>query len=320
MGVVFELGPSGPPVVLHTFSGPDGANPFAGVVRDAAGNLYGTTVNGGQYGFGTVFELSPSGSTWTPSVLWSFTGGSDGAYPYGGVILDGSGNLFGTTTTGGAGSGVVFEIPTGATMPTILYTFQGTPADGSQPMSSLVRDPAGNLYGTTFEGGSANCPLGCGTVFVINSAGQYNAIAFQTQIEPSGVVRVGASLFGAINSYTDPAGPGQLFELAYGESPDFPSFADAGGGCTDFDCWLTTPAADSESNLYGTLSEGGVGHGIVYKVDVFGNYSTLHSFTGGSDGGIPLGGLLAGPGYLYGTTQVGGANGVGVIFKLRESS
>ena len=183
-GVVFKLSPTGTETVLYSFTGDtDGANPIAGLIRDAAGNFYGTTLLRGtpgctySYGCGTVFELSPAGSL---RVLHSFSGGADGGNPQGGVILDASGNLYGTTAGGGAstcsgGCGVVFKLSPAGTE-TVLYSFTGA-TDGANPNSGLIEDAAGTFYGTTFNGNSlAACRAGCGTVFELSSAGTETAL------------------------------------------------------------------------------------------------------------------------------------------------
>jgi uncharacterized repeat protein (TIGR03803 family) len=153
-------------IVLHSFDGrPDGSQPYAGLTRDAAGNLYGTTAYGGAHGPGVVFELSPTG---TEAVLYSFTGGADGANPTAALVRDSAGNLYGTTFFGGGSSacqffdgscGVVFKLsPTGTE--TVLHSFTGG-ADGATPLAGLIQDAAGNLYGTTYGGGAH----GAGVVF-----------------------------------------------------------------------------------------------------------------------------------------------------------
>jgi uncharacterized repeat protein (TIGR03803 family) len=159
-GTIFELDSTGKPSVLHDFSGypTDGANPYTGLIRDPSGNLYGTTVNGGGQDSchptcGTVFELSPptQGGNWTETVLHTFTGGTDGEYPYGWLVRDKMGNLYGTTQLGGAfDRGTVFKIDT-AGAETIIHNFDGR--GGQQPMAGLVLDSSGNLYGTTSQGG-----------------------------------------------------------------------------------------------------------------------------------------------------------------------
>ena len=154
---------------LYEFGGSgDGAAPYAGLIFDNAGNLYGTTVFGGEYRCGTVFELTPNpDGSWTESVLYSFTGGADGALPFGGLIFDQAGNLYGTAQAGGIGdSGVVFELTPngdGSWTDRVLYTFGsvGYGRDGTEPYAGLIFDSAGNLYGTTQK--SFN--NGPGTVF-----------------------------------------------------------------------------------------------------------------------------------------------------------
>src|SRR5271165_1152285 len=170
-GTVFELSPNGSggwtEQVLHYFShnGTDGIEPFGGLIIDAAGNLYGTTQEGGTHSGGTVFELSPgAGGTWTEQVLHNFSG-TDGNYPGAGLIFDAAGNLYGTTYTGGTYSiGTVFELSPqagGGWTETVLHNFDATGTDGAFPEAGLIFDAAGNLYGTTFEGGT----YGSGTVF-----------------------------------------------------------------------------------------------------------------------------------------------------------
>jgi hypothetical protein len=181
---------------LVSFDGSNGDGPInrAALIFDASGNLFGTTPSGGAYGGGTVFEITTDSTTATgyastPTVLYSFCAVSnctDGLDPFAGLIADASGNLFGTTYEGGAstnctgGCGTVFEIKTDsttttgyATTPTTLVCFNGT--DGNEPLSGLIADAHGNLFGTTAGGGgSTNCPFnsfGCGTVFEITGSG-----------------------------------------------------------------------------------------------------------------------------------------------------
>jgi uncharacterized repeat protein (TIGR03803 family) len=176
---VFQLTPSGVLTVLHTFTGgSDGGTPVAGLLADEAGNLYGTTSAGGDRtncaaqfidGCGTVFQLDASG---TLNVLYNFTGGSDGVTPHG-LIADATGNLYGTTQEGGAaascnrpyGCGTVFQLDTSGTL-NVLHIFTGS--DGAYPPAGLLAEAAGNLYGTTYGGGTGTGCIGgaaCGTVF-----------------------------------------------------------------------------------------------------------------------------------------------------------
>ncbi|MBV8977141.1 MAG: hypothetical protein JO261_06610 [Alphaproteobacteria bacterium] len=175
LGTVFKLVPDGTETVLHSFAGrKDGNSPQRGLIRDKKGNLYGTTLLGGSagctagFGCGTVFRLAPNGNE---TVLYAFTGGRDGAYPYASVVLDQVGNLYGTTSQGGSngcdhsGCGVVFKLGPQRLL-TVLHTFAGG-NDGASPIASLRRDKAGNLYGTTSGGG----PYDLGIVFKLQPDG-----------------------------------------------------------------------------------------------------------------------------------------------------
>ena len=174
-GVVYELTPSGggwTQTVLYSFQGTeDGANPYGGVVLDKAGNLYGVVNYGGHSNAGAVYELSPSGSGWTKTTLYDFTGGSDGATPYGGLIIDASGNLYGTTAFGGAGrGGTVFALTPangGGWSFNTLYSFPGSGYPNYGPMDKLAMDSAGNLYGTTYQDGTNQA----GSIFKLTPSG-----------------------------------------------------------------------------------------------------------------------------------------------------
>jgi uncharacterized repeat protein (TIGR03803 family) len=188
---VFTLDPSGNGRTRYIFGGTNGASPQAGLIMDTAGNLYGTTAEGnnsspscnylGVYGCGTVFKLDPSGNQ---TVLYSFTGmNGDGADPVAGLIMDGAGNLYGTTAAGNNsssscqylrvfGCGTVFKLdPSGNE--TVLYSFTGTNGDGAGPVAGLITDRAGNLYGTTAAGGSHNA----GTVFRLAAPPDFSVAA-----------------------------------------------------------------------------------------------------------------------------------------------
>jgi uncharacterized repeat protein (TIGR03803 family) len=171
-GTVFKLSPKPAggwtETILYRFTGSaDGASPAAGLIFDAAGNLYGTTEWGGTSGFGTVFKLAPTaGAGWTESVLYSFTGGSDGLFPVASLIFDAAGNLYGTTLNGGGGcqGGTAFKLmpnADGSWTENILYEFCQAGSDAFGPAAPLILDSAGNLYGTTMGGGSQ----GSGTAF-----------------------------------------------------------------------------------------------------------------------------------------------------------
>ncbi|HEY7097328.1 MAG TPA: choice-of-anchor tandem repeat GloVer-containing protein [Terriglobales bacterium] len=172
VGTVFEVTPAGVETVLHSFTGaPDGATPNAGLVRDGAGNLYGTTERGGTFNIGTVFELS---STGIETILYNFTGGTDGGWPAAGLVRDAAGNLFGTTFLGGTqnlNAGVVFKVTPSGTE-SVLYSFTYGTLDGGSPVGRLVMDPEGNLYGTNLASGYN----GEGTVFEVTQAGQHREL------------------------------------------------------------------------------------------------------------------------------------------------
>jgi len=175
-GTVFKVDPEGNETVLWNFAGPpnDGAYPYCSLFSDRMGNLYGTTYGGGNFSSGTVFELTPTGSGWTERVIYNFTFAADGWYPFGGVISDAQGNLYGTTSEGGsADNGVVFKLSPGGDE-TVLHSFTGPP-DGAAPGARLLLDGSGNLYGTTPAGGtrSGECSFsnGCGTVFELSPNG-----------------------------------------------------------------------------------------------------------------------------------------------------
>ncbi len=175
-GLVYELSPANggwTENVLYSFNGgsSDGASPWAGVIFDQAGNLYGTTEFGGAYGYGTIYELSPSGSGWTEKVLYNFQGQADGGWPYAGLVFDRQGNLYGATTEGGAGQGgTLFQLaPDGSNwnyQTLCSFTRQmGEFAGG--PVATPAMDAAGNLYGATGGDGA----YGFGSVFKASSSG-----------------------------------------------------------------------------------------------------------------------------------------------------
>ena len=175
-GTVFEVQPNGNKITLYAFQGgTDGANPFGGgLIADASGNLYGTTFSGGGCSAnsgdcGTVFKVTPEGAE---SVLHAFQGDNDGMFPEGGLVADGAGNLYGTTSFGGScGCGTVFKV-TPAGKETLLYSFQAG-SDGANPEAGLILDQKGNLYGTTLAGGNNSCDRGgCGTVFKVTPKGE----------------------------------------------------------------------------------------------------------------------------------------------------
>jgi uncharacterized repeat protein (TIGR03803 family) len=256
-GTLFKVDASGKEAVLYSFTGTggDGSIPWGRVVRDPAGNLYGTTVNGGVYGYGMVFKVDPSGKE---TVLYSFQGGADGAYPYAGVTLDAKGNLYGTTLFNS-----VFKIGRTGNV-TALYNFSGPP-DGSLPEAGLIRDSAGNLYGTTYSGGTA----GHGTVFKLTAQGQETVLySFTGGADGGGprhssLVRDSAgNLFGTtwLGGSSD---FGVVFKLdPSGTETVLHSFSGRDGKIP-----YGTLVRDKAGNLYGTTYAGGAyGGGVVFKI------------------------------------------------------
>jgi uncharacterized repeat protein (TIGR03803 family) len=166
-GTVFEVTPAGKETVLHSFANdPDGQGPYAALIQDTKGNLYGTTLGGGRWSYGTLFEVTAAGKE---TVLYSFcslSGCPDGATPYTTLVRDAKGNFYGTTSGGGDGWGIIFEV-TAAGKENTLYNFTGG-ADGANPTAGLVSDGKGNGYGTTDGGGNAFGNEGDGTVFKIS--------------------------------------------------------------------------------------------------------------------------------------------------------
>jgi len=308
-GTVFKLSPAEggwTETVLYSFGANgqyDGAWPEAGLIFDSAGNLYGTTVLGGTgsacggpYACGTVFELTPTaGGGWTEQVLHSFGNGTDGQYAYSGLIFDASGNLYGTTSTGGTdGNGTVFELtPTagGGWTGTVLYSFcsQIGCADGSGPTAGLIFDAAGNLYGTTIYGGTY------------------------------------------ISCYNDYNGCGTVFELTPTAGGDWTEqvLHNFGNGTDGY--WLYGGLIlDAAGNLYGTTADGGNGSYCQFQQQFCGTVfeltptagggwteQVLHNFGNGTDGDAPAASLIFdAAGNLYGTTYEGGAQDNGTVFEL----
>jgi uncharacterized repeat protein (TIGR03803 family) len=312
LGLVYEVGASGQETVLYSFPGLlDGRYPYAGVI-DSAGNLYGTTYSGGTSDAGIIFKVNPSGHE---TMLYNFSGGPDGGFPYAGVTRDSSGNLYGTTTYGGADySGVVFKLNT-AGQETVLYTFTGG-ADGGYPYAGVVLDGAGNLYGTTYGGGAS----GAGVVYVVSPAGKETVLHSFTGGadggQPyAGVIFGGASLYGT-TSNGGGYGKGVVYKMnTAGSETVLYNFTGIGAdGANPY----AGVIRDSAGNLYGTTLYGGTwGYGMVYEVEASGSVMALYDFTGGVDGGIPYAGLTLGvSGDLYGTTYAGGTSGSGVVYEL----
>jgi uncharacterized repeat protein (TIGR03803 family) len=324
--------------VLYEFKGgEDGLEPSGGLVQDAAGNFYGTTISGGgstncHEGCGTVYKLDTHGKE---TVLYRFTGLSDGQYPWP-VVLDKAGNIYGTTFQGGISNcenygscGVVYKLEPGGTF-TVLHTFKGEPnSDGANPESGLVMDSSGNLYGTTVDGGTpGGCPNwyppGCGTVYKIDTHGKETILHYfdgeDGQNPSAGLILdrqgdlYGSTLNGAYRF-------GTVFKLSPdGKETVLHNFS---GGPPDNGYPYDGLARDDTGNLYGTTEwhpSGSNIYGTVFKLSPKGDaLTTLFTFDL-LDGGYPLSGLIRdSAGTLYGTTAYGGNckyNGCGTVFRV----
>jgi uncharacterized repeat protein (TIGR03803 family) len=318
-GTVFRLDTSGKVSVLHVFTGsPDGAEPRGSLIEDAQGNLYGTTFSGGAHGFGTVFKLDTSG---TETVLYSFTGGAGGLGPNGGLVRDTQGNLYGTTFSGGdpvCQCGTVFKLDTTG-KETVLHSFTGSVdgSDGIDPAAGLVQDTQGNLYGTTSFGGVLNE----GMLFKVDSSGNYTQLnsVYGNGQSPSAALTLDGqgNLYGTTVYGAPFSGVGTVFKQQMNTGGPYTVLYTFTGGA-DGSQPVADVVRDSQGNLYGTTSLGGAhGFGTVFKLDASGAETVLYSFTGGTDGSQPFGGLVQGRrGNLYGTTRFGGANGAGTVFRL----
>lgn len=272
---------------LHSFVGgaSDGATPLDSLISDASGNLYGTTYSGGSSNSGTVFKLAPDGSGgYTESVLYNFAGGASGGSPNSTLVLDASGNLYGTTSDYQYGMGwpssenfgTVFKLTpdgSGGYTQSSLYSFNGG-SDAANPLGNLVIDANGNLYGETINGGST----GSGTIF---------------KLAPNGSGGYAENVL-----YSFPGGASGFF-------PNGPLTMDGGG------------------NLYGTTQQGGSANlGTVFMLapNGSGGYtgSILYNFLGAPDAAYPIsaGIIMDGNGNLYGTTQSGGSSDRGTAFRL----
>jgi uncharacterized repeat protein (TIGR03803 family) len=318
-GIVFELRNNGQQSVLHNFnqSDGDGYPPDSLSFRDAAGNLFGTTYQGGAYSYGTVFKLDSQGAE---TVVYNFCretpctkgaypggvtpgkngsmygityaggnfscaltacgtvfkinhdgdltllhafGGADGQNPNAGLVLDASGNVYGTTEWGGAdGRGTVFKMTSGGTE-TVEYSFEGG-ADGEYPNGGLVQDGEGNLYGTAYQGGAYNY----GTVFKITALGEFTVLY------------------------------------------NFPGGVSGGNPYANLNL-------DQQGNIFGVTYTGGTRNfGIIFKLDASGDEKVLHNFGEEGDGVHPSGLIIGANGNLYGTTYQGGKYNYGSVFEV----
>jgi uncharacterized repeat protein (TIGR03803 family) len=319
--------------VIHTFAGGiDGAAPEAGLTLDRAGNLYGTAVGGG-HGYGTVYKLTNKGGGWTFSPLYSFAGGNDGAIPLDRVVFGPNGSLYGTTSDQGEQQGIggtVFNLRPPATFcrtvlcpwtETVLYRFPESGENGLVPgYGDLVFDHAGNLYGTTINGGAHSAgvayeltPSGTQSVLYnfMDATGQYpyNGVIFDNAGNLYGTTYEGGNIYGTVFQLTS-SGSGwtdntlHIFQMSDGANPY--------GGVI----------FDQAGNLYGTTSVlGANGSGTIFELSPSGGTWTLnvlYNFTGSFG---PYGGLtMDAAGNLYGTTFADGAHQFGSVFKLTHSN
>jgi uncharacterized repeat protein (TIGR03803 family) len=334
-GTVFELLPSSgggwTESVVYDFTGcADGGQPIASLALDASGNLYGTTFLGGSGcgtdGNGVVFKLSPSGGSWTESVLYTFSGGLDGQHPQGNVVFDNAGNLIGTTLVGGSKTfGVIFELTPSQNGPwteTVIHNFLGT-VDGSNPVGDVTGDRLGRIYGTTRGG--------IGTVFRLAKSARTKKWSYKELYSfangggqaPYGGLAVDSQFHIFGTTYVGLAGTGNVFELALASgkwqvSQLYPFTGHGDGGNP-----LAGLVQDAAGNLYGTASIGGdSGVGVVFEMVQSGGaftYKRLYSFSGTvhGDGASPAADLIIdASGHLLGTTFNGGANGSGCVFEV----
>jgi len=327
--------------LLHTFTNsPDGAIPGA-LIQDAEGNLYGTTRGGGPpcvgiFTCGTIFKVDANGKE---TVLYTFEGGNDGAYPVAALTRDADGNLYGNTEGNGAlgAASTVFKLgPNG--QETVIYDFENSVACCQD--SPLTLDSAGNIYGTSPYAGESGCGyngLGCGTVYKLTQAGKIEALHIFKGTDGSqpegGVVRdaegniYGTALLGGnLKCYSheghtgEPEGCGTVFKLDHnGTFTVLQTFEGHADGSAPLGL-----IEDPDGNVYGIAANGGntkcnqgVGCGTIFKVDTKGKFSVLFTFppvTVQPDFASRL--LRDSKGNLYGVNQIGGAHFSGFIFKV----
>jgi len=327
-GTVFKLSRARSGWTLNTLyaflGGTDGANPQARVIFGPDGTLYGTTTNGGL-GFGTVFNLRPPARacasvncSWDETVLYRFTGGRDGAYPqYGDLAFDAAGNIYGTTSNGGIGAGVVFEISRSGAgwTESVLYAFSG----GDGPYSGVIFDSAGNLYGTTL-----------GTVYELTPSGSGWT---ETTLHTFGGEGDGAQAYGGLIFDQQGNLYGTTFNDGENNAGTVYELQQSGGHWTQTVLKFVaigptdTPTMDASGDLYATL--GGLNSpnfGAVFELSPGGNgwtFTDLFDFTGApfADGFSPIGGVVLDSGRnVYGTTFLGGdmncGEGCGVVWEI----
>jgi uncharacterized repeat protein (TIGR03803 family) len=325
-GTVFELTSAGKQKVLYRFQGGtgDGENPIAGLV-EVGGSLYGATQVGGEYGDGTIFKISTSGSE---KVIYNFQGGSDGANPLATLIAVGD-ILYGTTYNGGGGSqcggsvgcGTIFQVSTSGTEK-LLHSFQGG-TDGGHPWGSLLYLKP-TFYGTTSADGAGSS----GTVFKMSSAGKEKVIyAFKGSPDgaspQAGLIALngtlyGTTFYGGTGTGCGTVTCGTIFKASVAGKESV--IYDFGGTTDGSNPWA--PLTTIKSKLYGAASAGGKNNvGNIFELSSTSSTwreRVLHTFKGGKDGANPIAALLPVSGALYGTTFGGGgaSGGAGTVFTL----
>src|SRR5271168_511716 len=325
--------------LLYSFTGGnDGGDPATRLVFDSAGNAYGTSVIGGKFGYGTVFELKRSEGSFQEITLHDFTSSPDGKTTYGGVTFDAAGNLYGTTVAGGSGGtcsgdgcGTLFKLtPSGSGWTeSVIYNFAGG-NDGFGPGGGVVFGKAGNLYGTTPDGGTHSA----GTVYELSPT---QAGGWQEQIIHSftggndgstgslGLLLLDATgnLYG-VTEVGGKFGAGTIFKLALSGGTWKLATLYAFGGQPDAAFPYGGLISDAHGNLYGTTYYGGEnGLGAVFELDTHGLGSVLYSFRSGNEGNSPTSTLIFdAAGNLYGTTSAGGNAGCdcGTVFELSPTN
>jgi len=328
--------------VLYSFTGGvDGYGPYGSLVFDAAGNLYGTTVRGGTYDAGAVFQLTPTVSGWIEAPIYSFANNSDGANPWGALAIDAAGNLYGTAYFGGHGYGTVFRLSPSSIgwKFSVLHEFKGS-FDGGNPRAGVILDSAGNLYGTTYFGGRGN-----GVVFELSPTAtgwKESVLHIFSGLNDGAYPAAALSFDAAGNLYgTTTSGGSSHNGVAFRMAPTtggkwnlavIHSFSGGKDGAAPW-AGLTL---DSSGNLYGTTLNGGnlntcsgFGCGTVFKlrpnVQGFWTESVIHTFMGKTDGAYPYAGIiLDASGNVYGATYYSGilsdcaGSGCGNVYKLSQ--